>query len=307
LDQVRAAELTSGAFFREFPGFDGLARTYEGADDPITKAAHALSTREGDFVAVNCGALPENLVESELFGCVKGAFSGAETRPGLIRAADGGTLFLDEIADLDIASQVKFLRVLQEREVTPVGGTRPVRVDLRIIAATNQDLATRVAAGTFRKDLYGRLKAGFTISLPTLAERTDDLGHLVTTILSRSCKPSDHVRLARGFAICLWAYDWPHNIRELAGALGTALALAHGNDLLPKHLPEEIQQVVLVPRRAAQDPVDVDKIRPRLISLLKEHSGNISAVAREMRTHRQQVHRWLRRLDIDADSYRESS
>ncbi|HET6283439.1 MAG TPA: sigma-54-dependent Fis family transcriptional regulator, partial [Polyangia bacterium] len=149
------------------------------------RTAHRLSGRPGAFIAVNCGSLPESLAESELFGHRKGAFSGAATdHDGLVRASDQGTLFLDEIAELPTAVQVKFLRVLQEREVTPVGATRPEPVDFRLISASQQDLAALVSAGRFRADLLGRL-SGPQVTLPPLRERLVDMGVLVAALLRR--------------------------------------------------------------------------------------------------------------------------
>jgi len=152
----------------------------------VARAVHALAGKSGDFVAVNCGALPATLVESELFGAQKGAFSGADRdRPGLVRAANGGTLFLDEIGELPHAAQVALLRVLQEREVTPVGGTRPVRVDFGLVTATHRDLPAQIAAGRFRADLFARI-AGHRIAVPPLRERREDLGLLVAALLGRA-------------------------------------------------------------------------------------------------------------------------
>jgi len=159
----------------------------------VARAVHQLSGRPGELIAVNCGALPATLLESELFGYRKGAFSNAvEDRPGLVRAADRGTLFLDEIGDLPQSSQAALLRVLQECEVTPLGGTRPVKVDLRVICATHRDLEARVALGQFRADLYARL-SGHTFSIPPLRERREDLG-LLTAALLRRIAPDHDVR-----------------------------------------------------------------------------------------------------------------
>ncbi|MGZ3429051.1 MAG: sigma 54-interacting transcriptional regulator, partial [Polyangia bacterium] len=145
----------------------------------MARAAHRLSGRKGPFVPVNCGALPTTLVQSELFGYKRGAFSGAdEDRPGLVRSADRGTLFLDEIGDLPLASQAALLRVLQEGEVTPLGATRPIAIDVRVVAATHRDLDALVAAGQFRADLLARL-GGWTLTLPPLRERLEDLGLLL--------------------------------------------------------------------------------------------------------------------------------
>jgi transcriptional regulator of acetoin/glycerol metabolism len=206
------------------------------------QALHALSARAGEFVAVNCGALPQHLVESELFGHRKGAFTDAVVdHPGLIRAAHLGTLFFDEIAELPEPSQVALLRVLQEREVRPVGDTRSVQVDTRIVAATHQDLEARVAAGSFRQDLYARL-AGFRLRLPPLRERREDLGVLIAALLPRVAGDrSERIRFRRSAARALFAYPFPLNIRELEHALRSAIALCEHDEIAPEHLPEAMR------------------------------------------------------------------
>src|SRR5690606_9536217 len=156
----------------------------------LARAVHALSGRSGEMVAINCGALTDTLVESERFGHRKGAFSGAtEDAPGLIRMSHGGTLLLDEIGDRPPASQAAFLRVLQEREVMAVGGTRPVPVDLRVVSATHRDLEALVAQGRFRADLLARV-SGFRIDLPPLRERREDLGLLIGALLRKLAGPA---------------------------------------------------------------------------------------------------------------------
>ena len=270
----------------------------------LARAVHALSGRKGPFVAVNCGALPATLVESELFGYRKGAFSGAaEDRDGLVRSADGGTLFLDEIGDLSLPSQAALLRVLQEREVVPVGGTRPIKVDVKLVAATHHDLQALVAADRFRQDLYARI-AGFVVRLPSLRERREDLGLLVASILGRTDTSPPPFSIEAGRA--LTRYDWPLNVRELNNALGIALALAHGASIGLAHLPEVIRQGPPAPAvQTARPPRPADADRKgELESLLREHAGNISAIARSAGVSRVQVHRWLKRYDLDPSRYR---
>ncbi len=261
------------------------------------RAIHDLSVRPGPFVALNCGALPETLVEGELFGVRKGAYSGAaEDRAGLVRAAHRGTLFLDEIADLPPASQVKLLRVLQEGEVTPLGATHPVAVDVRVVAASHRSLAEMVERGGFRADLYARL-AGAHIALPPLRQRREDIGLLVAVLLRRMLGGhADGVRFEREAARALFLYAWPHNIRELEQALRAAAALASGLRIAPGHLPEAV--------RGRPTTEGDQRARDELIRLLAEHGGNVSAVARVMGKARVQIRRWCRRYGIDPDAYR---
>jgi DNA-binding NtrC family response regulator len=287
------------------------------------RAIHTLSGRRGAFVAVNCGALPETLVETELFGYKKGAFSGAgEDRLGLVRAADGGTLFLDEIGDLPASSQAAFLRVLQEREVTPVGATRALPVDLRVVAASHRQLDELVQRGRFRADLLARL-SGFTITLPPLRERLEDLGLLVGALLQRlagdraaslSFTPAAVRALAR--------HDWPLNVRELEKALSAACVLARDGVIDLGQLPANVQAGPEPTRRrpGSEDPLaedaadDADSEAPlgpadlarreALIALFREHGGNVSAVARTMGKARMQIQRWMKRYKIEPEDYR---
>jgi two-component system response regulator AtoC len=206
----------------------------------VARAIHDRSSRaSGPFVAVNCGAIPENLMEAELFGHARGAFTGAEqSRLGLFREADGGTLFLDEIGELPPALQVKLLRVLQEEEVRPVGESRSVRVDVRIVNATARDLQTEVETGRFRQDLFYRLNV-FRIHVPPLRERPEDippLSHeLLNSLARQTGKRVQHVEPDALEALC--AYPWPGNVRELENTLERAVILAIGDritlDLLP--------------------------------------------------------------------------
>jgi len=210
----------------------------------LARALHRLSGRRGELIAVNCGALPATLLESELFGYRKGSFSNAiEDRIGLVRAADMGTLFLDEIGDLPQASQTVLLRVLQEREVTPLGGTRPIKVDLRVICATHHDLDTHVALGRFRADLYARL-SGHRFVIPPLRERREDLGLLTAALLRRiapsSGSPGHDVRFEPAAARALCRYSWPLNVRELETCLVSALVLARGGAIGVEHLSDAV-------------------------------------------------------------------
>ncbi len=268
----------------------------------LARAVHELSGREGPFVPLNCGALAPTIIESELFGHRKGAFSGAsEARPGFVRAADGGTLFLDEVAELPESSQVKLLRVLQEKEVVPVGETRAIKVDVRVVAATHQDLPARVTDGRFRQDLFARL-AGFEVGLPPLRARREDIGLLVAALLPRVAGgAAASIKLERAAGRLLFCYDWPLNIRELEQALAAAVALADGNEIGPEHLPAALRGEG--PLRAPLDEDDVD-LRARLTELLETHRGNVSAIAREMGKARVQVRRWCKRFGLNADDYR---
>ncbi|HEX8432058.1 MAG TPA: sigma-54 dependent transcriptional regulator [Longimicrobium sp.] len=215
----------------------------------IARAIHEESPRRARaFVAVNCSSLAEGLLESELFGHARGAFTGAVTdRKGLFEEANAGTLFLDEIGDVSPAMQAKLLRVLQEREVVRVGTSRPVQVDVRVVAATHQDLEAMVEDGRFRKDLYFRLKV-FQIRVPPLRERTDDIAALVAASVARWNERNDAPRRVAGISdeamALLEAYDWPGNVRELMGSIEYACIVCEGGRILPCHLPEEIRDGV---------------------------------------------------------------
>jgi transcriptional regulator of acetoin/glycerol metabolism len=269
----------------------------------IARALHRASGRRGAFVAVNCAALPPSLAASELFGYRKGAFSGAdESRPGLIRAADGGTLFLDEVGDLPEPVQGLLLRALQEREVTPVGATQPVPVDLRVLSATHRDLEAMVERKELRGDLYARL-AGGMVRLPPLRDRREDLGLLLAALLPTA---AGEVRLAPRAARALLAHDWPLNVRELEKGLTAACALAGDGTIAPEHLPERLRAAAPAAAGAAPSDLrarltghDLDN-RARLIELLHQTGGNVSAVARRLGKGRTQVQRWMKRYQLKA-------
>jgi len=271
----------------------------------IARAIHALSGRSGPLVAVNCAALPASLVEAELFGVRRGAFSGAtEDRTGLVRQAHGGTLFLDEIGDLALPAQAALLRVLQEREVMPVGDTRAVPVDFRLVTATLHDLDARVRAGAFRADLYARI-AGFCVELPALRDRRVDLGLLAGTLLAHLA-PGRPVRFSLDAVRTLARYAWPGNIRELERCLETALALAGTSETIEStHLPASLRRPSTLAVDAAPE-LDAEQraLRDDLIEMLKTHNGNVSAVARQTGKARMQLQRWIARFGIDPARYR---
>jgi DNA-binding NtrC family response regulator len=270
----------------------------------LARAVHTLSGRPGAFVGVNCGGIAATLLESQLFGHVKGAFTGAaRDEPGLVRAADRGTLFLDEIGDLPLTAQAALLRVLQEREVVPVGGSRPVKVDLRVVAATHRPLDKMSADAEFRADLLARL-AGYRHVIPPLRARREDLGLILGDLLRRAEIPgASDLRFAAAAGRRLFAYDWPLNIRELQQCLSVAAALAPRGVIEAEHLP--------IASGAAPRPVvvehdldDPESLRKTLVALLEQHRGNISYVARDLGKARMQIHRWMRRFDLDPAAFR---
>lgn len=208
----------------------------------VARLVHAQSPRaDAPFVPVNCGAIPADLLESELFGHRKGAFTGAlADRLGRFQLANGGTLFLDEIGDMPAYMQVKLLRVLQERQVEPVGGTAPETVDVRVVAATHRDLEKAVADGSFREDLYYRLNV-IPVEVPALRERLDDLP-LLTEYLSALHAPegAEPLTLSEGFMALLARHDWPGNVRELSNLLQRFSTLYPGTCLEPENVPSSL-------------------------------------------------------------------
>jgi two-component system response regulator HupR/HoxA len=254
-------------------------------------------------VVENCGALPDELLESELFGCKKGAFTGAyQDRVGLIELADGGTIFLDEIGETSPSFQVKLLRVLQEGEIRPLGAQRPRKVDVRVISATNRDLAADVEAGRFRRDLYYRL-AAFPVHLPRLEERPMDLPPIAARVLQdvnrafRRAVPGFAPETLRLFQ----AHAWPGNVRELHNEIQRMVALCEDDIPLPPHL------VSVVARRAKAGPSgagptlkdQVEALEARVIdAALARHGGNISRAAEELGLSRVGLRAKIARYDI---------
>jgi two-component system response regulator GlrR len=291
---------------------------------------HALSARaDHRFVAINCGALPADLLESELFGHVRGAFTGAvRDKEGLIAAARGGTLFLDEIGDAPPQVQVKLLRVLQEREMVPVGATAPQSVDVRVIAATHRDLRAAVDRGAFREDLFYRLHV-VPIELPPLRERREDIPLLAELFLaqvaSRHHLASAH--LSSEALQILRAHDWPGNVRELANVVEAAALLAVDGVLRPQHVlsvlarstgrqppagapPPALEHATqhlldsereLLPLREAREAFD----RSYLVEAMRRAGGNVSAAARIAGRNRTDFHALLKRHGISPDEFRQ--
>ncbi len=277
----------------------------------IARAIHANGPRrDNPFIPVNCGALPDTLLESEMFGYEKGAFTGAVgTKVGLFESANGGTLFLDEIGELGQALQVKLLRVMQDQEVRRVGSTTSIKVDVRIIAATNRDLEQLVKDGKFRDDLFYRLKV-VPITLPSLAERREDIPMLVHHFLQKCAAGTDHA--VRGVLpetmTLLTQYRWPGNVRELENAIERAVSLSHGPLLTPEDLPEVIRQAATaeVDARLSQaDQLDevyltLEEVEKRhLTRVLKETKGNKVKAAKILGIDRRTLYRMAERFGLD--------
>ena len=263
----------------------------------VAKALHAASPRrQGPFVPVDCGALPESIIESELFGHERGAFTGAVGAPGLFRVASGGTLFLDEIGEIPPAVQAKLLRVLQTREVRPLGGAAAVPVDIRVVGATHRDLAGMVAAGRFRQDLYYRLHV-VRLALPPLRERPEDIPLLAPHFLESRRRPDAAVI---GFEpealVALAGHDWPGNVRELENVIESALALAPGEKLRAADLALPVARLGgLAPLPAATAlPLSLAAYeRAALERALAECRGDASAAARRLGIGRSTFYRKL--------------
>jgi DNA-binding NtrC family response regulator len=252
----------------------------------IARLVHDESTRAaGPFIAVNCGAIAETLLEGELFGHTRGAFTGAtQDRPGLFEAANNGTLLLDEVGEVSPGMQVKLLRVLQEREVRRVGENKSRPVDVRVLAATNRDLAHGVAGGAFRKDLYYRLKV-VDLHVPALRERRDDILPLARVLLADAALQMKRriVGLAAGAADQLLRYQWPGNVRELENAMERAVALARGSRVELEDLPEDVRQaspVTTASAGAVRRLAEVEK--EYIVSALELNAGNQTRTAEQL-------------------------
>jgi hypothetical protein len=235
----------------------------------VARAIHLMSGRKGSFQALNCAALAPAGVESELFGHRKNAFAGADDdRPGLVASASGGTLFLDEVGDLPLQAQGALLRVLQESEVLPLGATQPVKVDLRIVCATHQDLDALVSRGKLRADLLARLK-GFDLTLPPLRERREDLGLIIAALLPKLA-PERAGSISFGYeaARALLRYAWPANVRELERCLAAALVLAGDGVVRMEYLPEAVRELRPAPPGPSAGPPPV-QVEPGFVAELK--------------------------------------
>jgi two-component system response regulator HydG len=272
----------------------------------VARYIHDLSNRtEGPFLSINCGALPEGLLESELFGHVKGSFTGAHRdRSGLFTAAAGGTFFLDEIGETTPATQVKLLRVLQHREVIPVGATDAQPIDTRIIAATNRDLEEEIRRGNFRRDLFYRLNV-IALHLPPLRQRADDIPLLAEAFLERSAAQRGEPvkRLSDDALQILQAYAWPGNVRELENALERAVILNPGVTIDASGLPERITErrsEPLVSDRAPANPTLETIERAYILWVLQSEQGNKTRAAEVLGIDPSTLHRKLSRFGVDA-------
>ncbi len=287
----------------------------------VSRAIHDRSRRaDGPLVIFDCSAFPENLLESELFGHEKGAFSGAiRTHRGVFERAEGGTIFFDELGEMGVELQPKFLRALESGEIRRVGGERPIKVDVRVVAATNRDLAQMVEEGGFRRDLFYRL-AKVRLKLPPLRDRLGDLALLIDHFLVDLRERQPGIITSKGFddeaLELMQQYDWPGNVRELRNVVERAATFADGEYVTAADLPSELQARLGRPSRVsggAQIVTDIDpgtglkeakeKIieqfeRDYLVGLLERHDMNISRVAREAGIDRRHVYRLMKKYDI---------
>jgi transcriptional regulator with PAS, ATPase and Fis domain len=271
------------------------------------RAVHLASGRKGHFMAINCAAIPRDLVESELFGYRQGAHSTAhQAKAGLIEEAEGGTLFLDEIGEMTPEAQIKILRFLQDRELTPLGSTRPRRMDVRIIAATNRTAAgPGKGPGGLRDDIVGRLGAS-PIYLPPLRNRVEDLGALAAHFLGATSVPGGQFDQPAFRALAL--HGWPLNVRELEKIVSTAAVLTGGSQPIAlRDLPEPIARTIALPaapgarRAAGPSPTPA-----QLEELLRRYDGNVADVSRELGKHRAAVWRWIKKFGLGPQKFRKT-
>jgi Nif-specific regulatory protein len=267
------------------------------------RALHRNSPRANKpFVAINCGAIPETLLESDLFGHERGAFTGAAgLKRGRLEVADSGVVFLDEIGELAQGLQVKLLRVLQEREFERVGGTHPVKVDIRLVAATNSNLEEAVRNGTFRKDLYYRL-AVLKVTMPALRDRRDDIPMLARHFVQKHAKRcrAKPRPISREALACLVNYDWPGNVRELENAIERALVLGSSEMILPEDLPESLLERTPLPEMTeAKYHAALKELKKQLIlDALEQTQGSYAEAARLLGVHPNYLHRLIRNLEM---------
>ncbi|MCK6439117.1 MAG: sigma 54-interacting transcriptional regulator [Planctomycetes bacterium] len=275
----------------------------------IARSIHGLSARASQaFVAINCGALPPHLLESELFGHEKGAFTGADVRKtGLMEVAHQGTLFLDEIGEMPLEMQVKLLRALQERKIRRLGGTQEIGIDIRVVAATVQDLDRSIKEGRFRQDLYYRINV-MRIDAPSLRERRDDIPLLASHFLESLASETPGTK--RAFADqtlkALRNHQWPGNVRELANAIRHALAVAQQPVIMPSDLPASMDSVsvkILASGSPAQDALNRE--RAELAELLRNHRGDVGAAAKASGVHMVTLYRKLKKHGLEASDFRD--
>ena len=268
----------------------------------VARAIHAVSSRrDKPFIKVNCAALNENLLESELFGHTRGAYTGAErTRIGRFEAAHEGTIFMDEVGDIPMATQVKLLRVLEEKEIERVGDHMPIAVDVRILSATNKDLERLIAERLFREDLFFRINV-FPLKIPNLAQRREDIPLLVNNFIVRNKRKSEKkiVGITPEAMERLLIYGWPGNVRELRNAIEYAFVLCPAGDIDVQHLPPNITQINPI-CEPVYDAPPVDQLeRERLIRILRQTGGNQSEAARLLGVSRVTVWKRIKRYAID--------
>ena len=303
ISMVAPTDVTVALYGKSGTGKELVART-------IHNASHR---HDRPFVVVNCGAIPENLLEDELFGHVKGAFTDAsKDREGLFAAADGGTLFLDEIGEMPLSLQVKLLRVLQSQEFRRIGDDRDIRVDVRLITATNRNLEQAVETGAFRQDLYYRINV-FPMTLPPLSERPEDVPLLAHHFLLKfRSKMGKRVESFSQEAVrVLMAYHWPGNVRELENKVHHALVMATGTAIGPEDL------LLDVPVAARKHDIDFGRPfrdlkrdvveafeREYTTELLRRHSGNLAAAARQARIDRKNLWSLVKKYSIDVEPFR---
>jgi len=270
----------------------------------LARALHAKSRRrDGPFVAVNCSAIPENLLESQLFGHRRGSFTDAkEDRRGLFQEADGGTIFLDEIGDMPAPLQAKLLRVLQEREVHPLGAPAPIAIDIRVIAATHRDIESLARDGLFRQDLFYRLNV-ITIRVPPLRERPDDLLPLVAHFLEKHGRllRRPGCTLAPGVIEALRRHAWPGNVRELENVIERGLVMSRDDVIGEDDLPESLRGG---PARTSEDPETsirtlADVERDHIVTAIRRLGGNKAAAARVLGLDRKTLYRKLESYGLD--------
>jgi PAS domain S-box-containing protein len=269
----------------------------------VARAIHEESPRKDKpFIKVNCAALNENLLESELFGHEKGSYTGAtRTRIGRFEAAHGGTIFLDEIGDIPLATQVKLLRVLEEKEIERVGDHTSISVDVRIISATNKDLEVLIAEEFFREDLFFRINV-FPLTCPSLSERIEDIHLIVQNFVEQNAAKSDKkiVGLTPEAMEALLTYSWPGNVRELRNAIEYAFVLCSGNWIDIKHLPPKIVSNAKRPSpRGHRNTVSWEEERQKLIETLRQVEGNQSKAARLLGVSRVTIWKRIKKYGID--------
>ncbi len=282
------------------------------------RALHQMSRRRNKkMITVNCPALPEHILESELFGYVKGAFTGADTdKEGLFLAANGSTILLDEIADIPLSIQTKLLRVLQEKEIRPLGTTKSIKVDVRVIASTNQDLEKKIEEGTFREDLFYRLNV-VTVTMPSLKEIAEDIPLLAQSFLEKYSKEygKEGLEFAPESIRCLMQREWKGNVRQLQNAVKRAVLLASSNVIWPSDIPTDngkdsgMQMLTMpcvshLPYKQAKEEVMSRFSVAYLTKVLQESKGNVTLAAKKCGLERQSLQRLLRRYKVDPAGFR---